>query len=117
MGHAVTTHPVDWNVLRAATDNDKAAMKEVVSVYLHQGMKSVAELRSAVDRKDPDEVAALAHRFLGSSRFVGATEIGAPLEALVKMGRSHRLSAAAAQLLDRTEKEFERLGHCLKTPR
>ena len=83
---------------------------------VYQGIQSVKELRSAVERKDPDGVAALAHRFLGSSRFVGATEIGIPLEALVKMGRSHRLSAMAATLLDRTEEEFDRLGRCLKTP-
>lgn len=115
MGRSINTQPVDWSVLRAATDNDKSAMKEVVSVYLHQGFKSVKESRTAIQREDPDEVAALAHRFLGSSRFVGATEIGIPLEALVKMGRSRRLSATAVQLLDRTEKEFVRLGHYLKT--
>jgi len=108
--------PVDWNVLRAATDNDKGAMKEVISIYLHEGVKKVKALRSAVEGQDPDQIVMLAHQFLGSSRFVGATEIGKPLSALVKMGRSHQLNSTAAQLVNRTEKEFVRIDHFLTAP-
>jgi HPt (histidine-containing phosphotransfer) domain-containing protein len=107
--------PANWDILRAATDNDEDAMKEVVSVYLHQGIKNVKELRSAVQREDPEEVAALAHRFLGSSRFLGAEDISVPLAALVTMGRSHHLNSTAHALVDQTEKEFVRLDHYLKT--
>ena len=110
-----TTLPVDWDVLRAATDNDKTAMKEVVSIYLNQGLKSVKELRGAIERENPEQVAALAHRFLGSCRFVGAMEIVIPLTALMKMGQSRRLSPKAVGLMNRTEKDFARLDHYLKT--
>jgi HPt (histidine-containing phosphotransfer) domain-containing protein len=116
MGHSAVTNPVDWNVLRAATDNDKAALKEVVSIYLHQGVKNVKALRSAVQRQDPDEVAMLAHKFLGSSRFFGATEIGKPLAILMKMGRSHQLSPNAAELVELTEKEFSRIKQFVMVP-
>ena len=107
---------IDWNILRGATDGDETAMKEVVALYLRLGPKNLKELRSAVVRKDPTQVAALAHRFLGSSRFIGATEMGTPLAALVKMGRSRRLSSAAAGLVDRTEEEFVRIDQYLKLP-
>jgi len=114
MGQTVSTLPVDREVLSAATDGDKAATKEIVSIYLLQGVKSVKELRSAVKRDDSQQVAALAHRFLGSSRFFGAKDIGKPLEALLKMGRSKRLSAKAAGLVDLTEKEFLRIDRFFK---
>jgi len=109
------TLPVDWDILRDATDNDQAAMKEIVSIYLRTGVENVRELRSAVKREDPAQVAALAHRFLGSSRFLGAKEIEIPLAALMKMGRTRRLSPLATHLVDRTEKEFVRIDHYVKT--
>ena len=116
MGPSANTLPVNWTVLQEATDNDKAAMKEVVLIYLKQGMKNVNELRSAVLRNYAEQVEVLAHRFLGSSRFVGATGIGIPLAALVKMGRSRRLTPSASQLVDQAEKEFIRIEHYLKAP-
>ena len=115
MGHSVNMLPVNWDVLRDATDNDKAAMKEIILIYLRTGVENVKELRSAVQREDPAQVASLAHRFLGSSRFLGATKIGIPLAALMKMGRTRRLSPSAAHLVDRTEKELVRIDHYVKT--
>jgi len=108
--------PIDWSVLRAAADNDKGTMKEVVSIYRHQGGKNVIELRAAVQSKDPEKVATLAHRFLGSSRIIGAGVIGKHLAALQKMGQSFCLGSKAARLMDQTEKEFIRINHYLKSP-
>ena len=116
MGYTAKSSPVNWTLLRAVTDNDKQAIKEVVLIYLRQGARNVKALRSAVRRDDLRQVAVLAHRFLGSSRFFGATAIGKPLAALLKMSRSQRLSPKAAALVERTEKEFVRISQFLKAP-
>jgi HPt (histidine-containing phosphotransfer) domain-containing protein len=108
--------PIDWKILRTATDGDEAVIKEIISIYLREGPKNVKELRSAVASADTKQVAALAHRFLGSSRFFGATEIGKPLTALLKMARARRLSAKAAEYVNRAEKEFVRIHEFLKGP-
>ena len=108
--------PVDWKILRAATDDDETAMKELVTIYLYQGSKNVKKLRAAVEQKDPKQVTAVAHGFLGSSRFFGATQIVKPLAALVTLSRAHRLGPAAAQLVDQTAKEFVRINQFFKAP-
>jgi len=109
--------PIDWNILRAATDGDEAAIQELSAIYLQQGIKRLKKLRSAVLRKDSEQVTEVAHAFLGSSRFFGASGIGKPLAALLKMGRAQRLGPTAAQLMDRTEKEFARIDYFFKTRR
>ncbi len=109
--------PVDWKIFRAATDGDQAAMKELAAIYLQQGVKTVKKLRSAVEHEKPEEVVEAAHRFLGSSRFFGATEIGKPLAALLKRGRSRRLGPASERLVDQTEKEFVRINQFFKALR
>ena len=114
MGPLVKSLPVDRDVLLAATDGNEDVIKEIVSIYLRQGIKSVKKLRSAVKRDDPEQVAALAHRFWGSSRFFGADDIGKPLAALLKMGRSRHLSSKAPGLVDRTEQEFVRIDQFFK---
>ena len=107
---------IDWEILRNATDGDNAAIKEVIAIYLLQGPKNVKALRAAVARDDFAQVAMLAHKFLGSSRFFGATEIDKPLTALLKMGRLRRLSSKASTHVDHTEQEFDRISEFLKGP-
>ncbi len=107
--------PINWQVLSDAAEGDAAAMKELAAIYLHQGVKTLRKLRSAVQNIKPGKVVDAAHRFLGSSRFFGATEIGKPLAALVKKGRSGRLGPTAVQLVDQTEKEFVRIKQFFKS--
>jgi HPt (histidine-containing phosphotransfer) domain-containing protein len=102
--------PINLKTLHEATDSDEAVMKELVVIYLDQGGKTIKKLRSAVQHEDPEKVMKVAHRFLGSSRFFGATAIGKPLAALQDMSRSGRLGPTAVKLVDRTEKEFIRIG-------
>jgi HPt (histidine-containing phosphotransfer) domain-containing protein len=115
----MTAHalPVDWKILRAATDGDEAEMQELVSIYLRQGSKNLQKLRAAVEQENSQQVAELAHGFLGSSRFFGATQIVKPLTALLKLGRADSLGSAAAELVDQTEQEFVRIDQFFKTPR
>jgi len=109
--------PVDWKVLNAATDGDDGEMKELAAIYLEEGAKNVKKLRSAVRHEEPVQVAEIAHRFLGSSRFFGAKGIGVPLTALLKMSRSRHLGHEAAHLVNRTEKEFNRIDQYFKARR
>ena len=106
--------PINWKILREATDNDKEAMEELVSIYLRQGLQKVKELRVAVQERDSWQVTIHSHQFLGSSRFFGATQIVKPLASLMKMGRSGRIGSTATRLVDQTEKELNRIGQFFK---
>ena len=108
------TIPIDWDVLNAATDGDSTAIKELVNLYLNQGSENIRALRAAIQSGKTALVADLAHRFLGSSRFFGATAIGKPLGALMQLGRSHQLGSPAIQHIDDAEREFGRIEEFFK---
>ena len=87
--------------LQKATTSDPAELAGLYRDYLVEAHQALAQLRSAVARKDGDHLRERAHYIRGSSLIVGATVVARCCADLELMGRNSEFREAA-RLLDHT---------------
>ena len=85
--------------LQKATASDPAELAELYREYLAEARQAVAQLRSAMLRKDAGQFRERAHYLRGSSLIVGATAVAQCCSNLELLDRSSE-SRDAARLLD-----------------
>ncbi|HZC14152.1 MAG TPA: response regulator, partial [Thermoleophilaceae bacterium] len=97
-------------------DEGREAVGELVEMFLVDAAAQMATLHGAVEQRDAEAARRTAHTLKSSGATFGArpfAELCRELEALARQGR---LDAAAA-LLDRADKEWERARSALSTAR
>jgi two-component system sensor histidine kinase/response regulator len=86
---------------------------EIRDIYLTQMSENLEKLESAVLSQDFNAVELIAHNCCGTSANCGMTAVVAPLRALEKAGREHRLEGLS-QLTAQTKLEFKRIQQFLE---
>ena len=85
---------LDTDHLRDATDNEPAAMRRLVGMYLTQAASMLDELATAIQTKSGGDVARLAHKLVGSGLSCGVQAFTQPLRELERLGNGGDLSGA-----------------------
>jgi PAS domain S-box-containing protein len=80
--------------LRDATDNEPAAMRRLVGIYLAQTAPMLDELGAAIQTRLSGDVARLAHKLVGSNLSCGVQAFTQPLRELERLGKEGDLSGA-----------------------
>jgi CheY-like chemotaxis protein/HPt (histidine-containing phosphotransfer) domain-containing protein len=103
---------LDAGTLRAACDDDPVLLEKLIRVFRDNAPGSLARVREAIARRDPDHLREAAHRLRGllSTFSATAAEAAARLEA---MGAGGGLDEAAATL-DGLAERVGRLGSVLE---
>jgi CheY-like chemotaxis protein/HPt (histidine-containing phosphotransfer) domain-containing protein len=112
-GHAETT-PVQIERIQEITDGDLEFEQELIESYLSDTRRRLAELESALQEKNTEEVQRQAHTIKGSSANAGATglqEIARRME-LVDAAETPGM---ALELLKDLTSEFERVNKYLQS--
>jgi signal transduction histidine kinase/HPt (histidine-containing phosphotransfer) domain-containing protein len=91
--------PVDLACLKDAASSPEK-LRRIIGLYLHHTGESLEKLKSALKRESADDVYAIAHKCLGSSRTCGMTAIVPALVELQRMGRAGDLHHAGEQFKD-----------------
>lgn len=84
---------LDLSVLEAVIGDDREARDEVLTEYLESAAQIKNELLLASEHKACAEIGSLAHRLKGSSRTIGAIDLGDLCAELENAGRSEDLPA------------------------
>jgi len=100
--------PVDVACLKDAASENQERLKRIVNLYVLHTADRLEQLKSAIKHESADEVSALAHKSLGSSRTCGMTAIVPPLAELERIAIKGDLHGAEAQLTSATA-AFEKI--------
>ena len=92
--------PVDMARLLEMVDDDAAALRELVNLYLSESAELMGSLRSAVQAGSAEQVEWAAHKLGGSSATCGMIGIVAPLRELERSGRAGHSSQNEPLLLE-----------------
>lgn len=79
-------------------DGDAGILQELVTIYLNDTPKQMAQLEEALARQDAPLAARAAHTIKGSSSNFGAEEFSRLANQIEAYGKSNNLPAAAAAL-------------------
>lgn len=105
-GTPAATELVDWAVALQRVAGDRELLRELVTVFLDECPRWLAELRAAVAGHDAARVQRLAHTIRGAMGQLGAAVAFAAAERLELMGREGKL-AGAEEAYAALEKEFQ----------
>lgn len=103
------------NLRKLNPGDDDAFLREIVSIYLEDTPKRIAELDQSLGAADRPKFTRAAHSIKGSSANVGAMAVRAVAETLEHQSSQHGLDNLATLVLalkaefDRTKLEFNRL--------
>jgi PAS domain S-box-containing protein len=89
---------VNETELMVRVGGDRTLMRELVGLFLKTYPTSLAELRAAASRGDPEAVHRLAHGFGGMAGHFGAREVIEAARRLEVMGRAGNLGGAEGEL-------------------
>lgn len=89
---------IDWSVALAATGGRRELVVELVEIFHQEYPKTLAELRSAIEHRDPRALQRSAHQLKGCLRYFGTTPAGDLALALEQLGRSGTTTGAAEQV-------------------
>ena len=90
--------PVDLECLLDAASEIPAKLKHIIELYVHHTAERLDELERAIEEQSADDVCAVAHKCLGSSKSCGMIAIVPSLTQLERSGRKGDLSGAENQL-------------------
>jgi signal transduction histidine kinase/DNA-binding response OmpR family regulator/HPt (histidine-containing phosphotransfer) domain-containing protein len=99
---------VDINRLREAADDEPEQMRQLIDLYLTQAVPLLDDLDGAIQTSSSDEVARIAHKFVGSSASCGADALTQPLREMERLGREGDLLGARF-LFDDVRHKFSRV--------
>jgi two-component system sensor histidine kinase/response regulator len=111
---------VDIDRLREAADDEPEQMRQLIDLYLTQAVPLLDDLDEAIQTSSSDDVARIAHKFVGSSASCGAEALTRPLRELERLGRERDLCGARFLFDDvrhkfsRTQSVFTELAHTLQ---
>jgi signal transduction histidine kinase/DNA-binding response OmpR family regulator/HPt (histidine-containing phosphotransfer) domain-containing protein len=92
--------PVDMQRLMEVSEDDPERVHELVGLYSVQSEDLLKKLGVAIRNRAAEEVARLAHQYIGISANCGMTAIVSPLQELERMGRSGLLNGAEQSFAD-----------------
>jgi PAS domain S-box-containing protein len=99
---------VDIDRLRDVTDDEPERMQQLINLYLTQAVPMLDGLDEAIQTNSSDDVARIAHKFVGSSVSCGVEAFTRSLRELERLGHEGDLSGAPA-LLDDVREKFPRV--------
>ena len=88
---------------RELAPGGRAAVIQLVNLFLQQMREQLQCLVDAIDRDGAEEVELIAHRCAGTSATCGADTVAAPLLALEALAKTGALQGAAQHLADARE--------------
>jgi HPt (histidine-containing phosphotransfer) domain-containing protein len=100
--------PVDVACLKDAASENQERLKRIITLYVLHTAERLEQLKSAIKYDSADEVSAIAHKSLGSSRTCGMTAIVPSLVELERIGIKGDLFGAEAHLTSATA-AFEKI--------
>ena len=103
---------VNIEQLRDVTDNEPDRMQQLIDLYLAQAVPILDGLDKAVQTNANGDVAALAHKLVGSSVSCGVEAFTHPLRELERLGHEGDLTGARV-LLDDVRGKFPRVQRIL----
>ena len=125
VGDKVSSSPggilLDVDRLREVAHDQADQLQELVDLYLVEAAPMLEGLGQAIRSNSSDEVARIAHEFVGCSLFCGVEAFTQPLRALERLGQQGNLSGADALLADvchkfpRVRNAFTQLVRTLQT--
>jgi HPt (histidine-containing phosphotransfer) domain-containing protein len=89
---------VDVECLKDAASENPERLKRIVDLYVRHTAARLEELKSAIQRESVDDVCAIVHKCLGSSRTCGMIGIVPSLAELERIGKAGNLNGAEDQL-------------------
>jgi signal transduction histidine kinase/DNA-binding response OmpR family regulator len=105
---------IDMAVLQKSADGDPVFMREMLDLYLSEGSRQIAALRTAVHASALSDVEKLAHSLVGSSMTFGMRTMVSPLRQLEEMARKGQLRDGE-RCLDTVAEQFEHIQTFLAT--
>ena len=90
--------PAEVNQLLQELLDQPELFRRLLTVFIGETGKDIAELTAALDRRDPARVAAVAHRLKGSAATMGAEPMRAEAERIEAFGRQGQLHPARERL-------------------
>jgi HPt (histidine-containing phosphotransfer) domain-containing protein len=94
-------------------DGDEEFLRELITIYLTDTPKQLAQLDEALARQDATVVARAAHTIKGSSGNFGAEALAEIAKEIEALGKANNLPAAAA-LLPEFRSRFEKVAAALQ---
>ncbi len=88
------SEPIDWNSARATVAGDEKLLRELLTIYLEESSRLLAELRVAVDTGDMTVLHRAAHTLKGASMSVGASPAADLAQRLEAMKKNQRFDEA-----------------------
>jgi CheY-like chemotaxis protein len=105
----VVTPPLDFRAALRNVDGDQAMLVDMFEAFLQDYPKQLAEIREAIDTRDAECMAQVAHSLKGAVGYFGAQTVYALAYQLETIGRRAELDGASP-LLQQLEQELERLS-------
>lgn len=99
---------LDLSQLRNVTLNDEALMREVVCALVSDASHQIAELNSAVERRDASTCVRVAHSAHGACGNVGAASLAALFHSVEQHALSGDLSRCQSSM-ESLQRELEKL--------
>ena len=87
---------VDDGALRERLGGDEQKVNEVIHTFLTECPLKLTALKAAIDRRDADEVKAIAHSLKGAAGNLSATSLFASALMLEQLGADRRIDAFEA---------------------
>ncbi len=100
---------LDLERLQSLTDGEPALEQELLTLFVESARETLAELRAALEAGDARLLSASAHALKGSSRTVGAVELGEVACELERLGDTSDFASAYGALLS-ADAAFERVA-------
>jgi two-component system, sensor histidine kinase and response regulator len=95
-GASASAASVDDGALRARLGGDEQLANEVIHTFLIDCPAKLTALKAAIDRRDADEVRALAHSLKGAAGNLSATSLFAAALLMEQLGADRRVEAFEA---------------------
>jgi signal transduction histidine kinase/HPt (histidine-containing phosphotransfer) domain-containing protein len=109
--------PIDYAVIHELIGDDPVLVAELLGDFVRINTPLVDELRTLCLTQDYEDIAALAHRLLGSARTAGAPPLSNLLATLEKAAQGQNPPSDLASLGTQIVSEFRRLRDFVESPR
>lgn len=106
---------IDVDALEESMMNNKEIIKQMIPMYLGQGVQDFNDLENAVEAQNHAEIKAKAHHIKPTMQYLGATELRLKFQELEDAGANQEPFNAIKDLFVDIKKDFELAMTELKT--